>query len=43
MGSIICINIIMQRDIRGGEWSTYFSENSFRFNAVYLHKIKEEQ
>ena len=30
----------MQRDIRGGEWSIYFSENSFRFNAVYLHQEK---
>lgn len=30
----------MQRDIRGGEWSVYFSENSFRFNAVYLRQEK---
>lgn len=41
MGSVIFTNIIMQRDIRGGEWNTYFSENSFRFNAVYLHQDKE--
>lgn len=31
----------MQTDIRGGEWSRYFSENSFRFNAVYLPQDKE--
>jgi hypothetical protein len=31
----------MQRDIGGGEWIIYFSENSFRFNAVYLHQDKE--
>lgn len=36
-------NILMQRDIRVGEWSPSFTENSFRFNAVYLHKIKKEQ
>lgn len=41
IGSIVFTNIIMQRDIRGGERSTYFSENSFRFNAVYLHQDKE--
>lgn len=39
--SIAFTNVIMQTDVRGGEWSTYFSENSFRFNAVYLHQDKE--
>lgn len=28
------------RERRGVERSIYFSENSFRFNAVYLHQEK---
>lgn len=39
--SLAFTDVIMQTDIRGGEWSRYFSENSFRFNAVYLPQDKE--